>query len=135
MEFFLQQTVNALALGGTYAMLALGLAIIFSVMGMINFAHGELMTITGYILMYCGLAHLPFFLAAPLAIAGTMLAAMAMERLAFRPVRNASGGDHAGHQLRCGHCPADAVFRTSSPSAPSRCCSRISWPSQCPSVT
>jgi len=91
MEFFFQQALNALALGGTYALLALGLAIIFSVMGMINFAHGELMTITGYILMFAGLAGLPFFIAAPLAIAGAMLAAMAMERLAFRPVRNASG--------------------------------------------
>jgi len=91
MEFFLQQTVNSLALGGTYALLALGLAIIFSIMGMINFAHGELMTITGYALMYCGLAGLPFSLAAPLAVVVAMLAAMAMERLAFRPVRNASG--------------------------------------------
>lgn len=91
MEMFLQQCINAVALGGTYALLALGLAIIFSIMGMINFAHGELMTITGYVLMFCGLAKLPFFLAAPLAVVGAMLGAMAMERLAFRPVRNSSG--------------------------------------------
>ena len=91
MEFFIQQTVNAVALGGTYALLALGLAIIFSIMGMINFAHGELMTCTGYILMYCGLAGMPFFVSAPIAVAGAVVAAMAMERLAFRPVRNASG--------------------------------------------
>ncbi len=91
MELFIQQTVNAVALGGTYALLALGLAIIFSIMGMINFAHGELMTTTGYVLMYCGLAGVPFYLAAPLAVVGAVLAAMAMERLAFRPVRNSSG--------------------------------------------
>ncbi|MEM7170967.1 MAG: branched-chain amino acid ABC transporter permease [Pseudomonadota bacterium] len=91
MEFFLQQTVNAIALGGTYALLALGLAIIFSIMGMINFAHGELMTTTGYVLMFAGLAGIPFALAAPIAVVCAMLAAMAMERLAFRPVRNSSG--------------------------------------------
>ncbi len=91
MELFFQQTVNAVALGGTYALLALGLAIIFSIMGMINFAHGELMTITGYILMFCGLSGLPFYISVPLAVAGTIFAAMAMERLAFRPVRNSSG--------------------------------------------
>jgi branched-chain amino acid transport system permease protein len=91
MEMFLQQFINAVALGGTYALLALGLAIIFSIMGMINFAHGELMTITGYVLMFCGLVKLPFVLAAPLAVIGAMVGAMAMERLAFRPVRNASG--------------------------------------------
>ncbi len=50
MDYFLQQTINAIALGGTYALLALGMAVIFSIMGMINFAHGELMTITGYAL-------------------------------------------------------------------------------------
>ena len=47
---FIQQTVNAVSLGGAYALRALGLAIIFSIMDMVNFAHGELMTITDYTL-------------------------------------------------------------------------------------
>lgn len=87
MDYFLQQTINAVALGGTYALLALGLAIIFSIMGMINFAHGELMTTTGYALMYCGLAGLPFLVSAPVAVVAAMAMAVAMERIAFRPVR------------------------------------------------
>ena len=91
MDLLLQQTVNAFALGGTYALLALGLAVVFSIMGLINFAHGELMTIAGYTLMYCGIAGVSFVLAVPLAIAVTMVAAVLMERIAFRPVRNSSG--------------------------------------------
>ncbi len=91
MDLFLQQTVNAFALGGTYALLALGLAVVFSIMGLINFAHGELMTIAGYVLMYCGLAGVPFLLSVPLAISASMVAAVLMERIAFRPVRNGSG--------------------------------------------
>ncbi|QYX55746.1 branched-chain amino acid ABC transporter permease [Roseovarius sp. SCSIO 43702] len=91
MDLFLQQTTNALALGGTYALLALGLAVVFSIMGLINFAHGELMTISGYTLMYAGAAGLPFAVSVPLAILAAMVAAVAMERIAFRPVRNASG--------------------------------------------
>jgi len=91
MDFFLQQTVNAVSLGGTYALLALGLAVVFSIMGLINFAHGELMTIAGYVLMYCGLAGLPFVLSIGLAIGAATVAAVLMERIAFRPVRNASG--------------------------------------------
>lgn len=90
MEIFVQQTVNAVALGGTYALLALGLAVVFSILGMINFAHGELMTITGYGLLFAGLAGLPFAVAAPLAIALAIVAAVLMERIAFRPVRGAS---------------------------------------------
>lgn len=91
MDLVLQQTVNAIALGGTYALLALGLAVVFSIMGLINFAHGELMTISGYVLMYCGLAGVPFGFAVGLAILAAMAAAVLMERIAFRPVRNASG--------------------------------------------
>ena len=90
MELVFQQTVNAIALGGTYALLALGLAVVFSIMGLINFAHGELMTIAGYVLMACGLAGVPFGLAVPLAMLASMAAAMVMERIAFRPVRGAS---------------------------------------------
>lgn len=89
-EFFAQQTINAFALGGTYALLALGLAIVFSIMGMINFAHGELMTVCGYSLLYCGAIGIPFAVAAPLAIGASIVAAIAMERIAFRSVRNAS---------------------------------------------
>lgn len=90
MEIFLQQTINAIALGGTYALLALGLAIVFSIMGMINFAHGELMTITGYTLLYCGMSGVPFIISVPLAILAATCAAMLMERVAFRLVRNSS---------------------------------------------
>lgn len=91
MELLLQQFINAIALGGTYALLALGLAMVFSVMGMINFAHGELMTIAGYVLMACGLLGVPFLWSAGLAIAAAIGAAVLMEMVAFRPVRNASG--------------------------------------------
>ena len=91
MDLFVQQTVNALALGGTYALLALGLAVVFSIMGLINFAHGELMTISGYTLMYCGILGVPFAVSVPLAILAAVMAAVAMERIAFRPVRGGSG--------------------------------------------
>ena len=91
MDLFVQQTVNALALGGTYALLALGLAVVFSIMGLINFAHGELMTISGYTLMYCGIMGVPFAVSVPLAISAAVLSPVAMERIAFRPVRGGSG--------------------------------------------
>lgn len=91
MDFLLQQAINAIALGGTYALLALGLAVVFSILGLINFAHGELMTMAGYVLMFCGIYGVPFPIAVVLAVLFAMLAAVAMERVAFRPVRNASG--------------------------------------------
>ncbi|ABS17181.1 MULTISPECIES: branched-chain amino acid ABC transporter permease [Hyphomicrobiales] len=91
MDMFLQQLVNALSLGGTYALLALGLAVVFSIMGLINFAHGELMTAAGYGLCFALLFGLPFGLATVLAMAVAIALVLLMERTAFRPVRGASG--------------------------------------------
>jgi branched-chain amino acid transport system permease protein len=84
-----QDIVNALGLGGVYALLALGLALVFSILRLINFAYGELMTITGYILVFSLGAGLwtPFVLV--LGIVGAGAASIAMERVVFRPFRNA----------------------------------------------
>ncbi|MCY4607126.1 MAG: branched-chain amino acid ABC transporter permease [bacterium] len=90
MEILIQQFVNALSLGGTYALLALGLAMVFSVLGLINFAHGDLMTLTGYAMFFAIGAGLGMPLAVVLGIACATLAAVAMERVAFRPVRDAN---------------------------------------------
>lgn len=89
MDVIVQQTVNALSLGGTYALLALGLAMVFSVLGLINFAHGELMTTTGYAMYFVLAAGMPFEAAVLIGILAAMVTAMLMERIAFRPVRNA----------------------------------------------
>lgn len=91
MDIFLQQLLNALSLGGTYALLALGLAVVFSIIGLINFAHGELMTITGYSVCFALIWGLPFPLAVIAGLAVATAAAFLMERVAFRPVRGASG--------------------------------------------
>jgi len=86
---FVQQLANGLSLGGTYALLALGLAMVFSIMGLINFAHGDLMTLTGYTMFFVMAGGLPFWLAVPLGIAVAVGAAMLMELVAFRPLRRA----------------------------------------------
>ena len=52
----LQQLINALSLGSTYALLALGLAMVFSILGLVNFAHGELVTVAAYTAVLPGLA-------------------------------------------------------------------------------
>jgi len=90
MDILIQQFINAVALGGTYALLALGLAMVFSVLGLINFAHGELMTITGYTMFFAIAGGIPFPLAVALGIAAAVVVAILMERVAFRPVRDAN---------------------------------------------
>ncbi|MDE1172767.1 MAG: branched-chain amino acid ABC transporter permease [Parvibaculaceae bacterium] len=91
MEYFLQQVINALSVGSEYALLALGLAIVFSIIGLVNFAHGELITLAGYMMFFAAatFVHNPLFLL-PIGVAGAVLGAIVFERVAFRSIRNAS---------------------------------------------
>lgn len=84
-----QDIVSGLGLGGIYALLALGLALVFSILRLINFAYGELMTVTGYILFFALGAGLATPLVVVFGILGAGLASIAMERVVFRPFRNA----------------------------------------------
>lgn len=89
-EEIVEQAINALSLGSTYALLALGLAMVFSILGLVNFAHGELVTIAAYTVYLEHTLGVPFWLQVPSAIAAAGIAAVLMERLAFRPLRGAS---------------------------------------------
>lgn len=89
MDIVLQQVLNAVSLGGIYALLALGLAVVFSIVALINFAHGELMTVAGYALYLCILFSIPLPVAFLIAVLAAALAAVLTERLAFRPMRRA----------------------------------------------
>lgn len=85
-----QQTVNALSLGSTYALLALGFAMVFSIVRVVNFAHGELVTVAAYALYFTGKAGLPFAVQVPCSIVTAAAVAVLMERFAFRPLRGSS---------------------------------------------
>jgi branched-chain amino acid transport system permease protein len=90
MDYAVQQIVNALAFGAEYALIALGLALVYSIMNLMNFAHGEIIASAGYA-MYLGVLigiGSPWVVV-PLAIAVGALAAVILERVAFRPVRHA----------------------------------------------
>lgn len=80
--------MDAISLGSLYALFALGIGLIFGVMQLINFAHGELVMITGYVLVLTSGMWLPIGLA--LGLCAAMMIALAMERTAFRPVRGAN---------------------------------------------
>lgn len=86
---FGQQFVNALGLGSIYALVAVGLAMVFGILRLINFAHGEVLMIGAFAAYFAAAAGLPFFLVAPLAILATIVVGVVMERVAYRPVRGA----------------------------------------------
>ncbi len=88
MEALLQHLANGFLLGGTYALLGIGLTLIFGLMNVVNFAHGEFYAVGAY-LTFAGLAllRLNFYLATALAILGGCLLGALCERLLLRPLR------------------------------------------------
>jgi branched-chain amino acid transport system permease protein len=88
-DYFLQQLVNALSAGSLYALMAVGLAMVFGILRLINFAHGDLMMVAAYIAAFSLGAGLRLAVAIPIMVAGTVLVALLMERIAYRPLRGA----------------------------------------------
>jgi branched-chain amino acid transport system permease protein len=82
-----QNLIDALALGSLYALIALGVTLVYSVMDMMNFAHGEFIMLSAYALY--ALAGAPFGIALAGALVTGVTIAIAAERVAFRPVRRA----------------------------------------------
>lgn len=83
----IQDIINALSLGGLYALAALGIALIFGVMRLINFAHGELVMVGAYGLWVW--QNQPWPLLLGLTVALVVVMALIMELVAFRPIRDA----------------------------------------------
>lgn len=86
----IQFLINALSLGSLYALMALGLAIVYGIMRLVNFAYGELVMVGGYTLLVVGAGPLPWLLVGIVAVLAAVGASLLLERIAFRPVRRAS---------------------------------------------
>jgi len=82
-----QILVDALSVGSLYALSALGIGLIFGIMRLINFAHGEYIALGAYLLMVMGGLWIP--LSILLMVIAIAVLAVGTERIAFRPVRNA----------------------------------------------
>ena len=87
MANLVQYLISALSLGGLYALMTLGLVVVYGILRLINFAYGELVMVAGYGLFLFGQTTLPWPLVALFSVAIAVLAAVLMERVAFRPVR------------------------------------------------
>jgi branched-chain amino acid transport system permease protein len=91
MEALVQHLVNGLVLGGTYALLGIGLTLIFGLMNVVNFAHGEFYTLGAYAAFAAlALARVDFFIALALAVVVGALAGAVCERVLLRPLRGES---------------------------------------------
>lgn len=86
----LEQLINGLTIGGIYALIALGYSMVYGILQIINFAHGDIFMLgTFFALTLVKVFHFPFFLALIISMTATALAGILIERFAYRPLRTA----------------------------------------------
>jgi branched-chain amino acid transport system permease protein len=90
MTTLIQNIVDGLGRGSTYALLALGISLIFGVMHLVNFAHAELITVGAYVAYALSTLGAGWWLLVPAIVGSAVVASMAVEVAAFRWVRNSS---------------------------------------------
>lgn len=87
MTFAFQTLVNGLALGANFAVIALGFAVVYSVLRLFNFAHGDIYMFGVYAMLSMLLAHVPIVIAVVVGMAVAGVLAMFVERFGYRPLR------------------------------------------------
>src|ERR1700682_6088294 len=97
MEVFLQQLINGITLGSIYGLIAIGYTMVFGIIGMVNFAHGDVFMVSAFIALVVFLLLVNFLVISSIALALFIVLIVAMlftslvnwtiERLAYRPLR------------------------------------------------
>lgn len=85
---FAQHLLTGISLGGSYALIAIGYTMVYGILRLINFAHGDIFMISGYFMIFA-MASFPWFIALPLVLAGTVLLGVVIEKVAYKPLRSA----------------------------------------------
>ena len=97
MEYFIQQLINGITLGSIYGLIAIGYTMVYGIIGMINFAHGDIFMVGAFtaliaflVLVAVGITAVPLALVLVLvaAMALTALYGLTVERIAYRPLRH-----------------------------------------------
>ena len=88
MQQILPYIINGISVGGQYALIAIGYTLVYGILRLINFAHGDVFMVAGLVMVYATTA-LPFYVALPLVLAATVLLGFTIERVAYKPLRTA----------------------------------------------
>ena len=89
-EIFIQHFINALGLGSLYGLVAVGYTMVYGILRLINFAHGDIFMLGAYFVYFATIVYkLPWAVGVVLAIVGTTLCGLLVDRVAYRPLRDA----------------------------------------------
>ncbi|NLA53170.1 MAG: branched-chain amino acid ABC transporter permease [Clostridiales bacterium] len=90
-DFFrtnLPYILGGISVGGQYALIAIGYTMVYGILRLINFAHGDIFTVAGFVMVYLS-ATMPLYISLPMTVLITVLLGYAIERIAYKPLRDA----------------------------------------------
>ena len=90
MSTVLPYLLSGISVGGQYALIAIGYTMVYGILRLINFAHGDVFMVAGILMVYISASGLPLYLSIPLVLILTALIGFVIERVAYKPLRNAS---------------------------------------------
>lgn len=85
---FLQHIINGISIGGCYALIAIGYTLVYGILRLINFAHGDIFMVAGYFMIF-SYAVFPLPIAIIITLVATAMLGMGIEKVAYAPLRNA----------------------------------------------
>jgi branched-chain amino acid transport system permease protein len=89
-ELFLQHLINGISLGSLYALIAIGYTMVYGIVRLINFAHGDIIMLAAYFVFFgVGVFSLPWWLSAVLSVVLTVVVGVVIEKAAYKPLRDA----------------------------------------------
>lgn len=88
MQSLIPYIINGISAGGQYALIAIGYTLVYGILRLINFAHGDVFMVAGLIMVYAT-ASMPLFLSIPLVLVSTVILGFVIERAAYKPLRSA----------------------------------------------
>ena len=89
-NMFMQHFINALGLGSLYGLIAIGYTMVYGILRLINFAHGDIFMLGAYFVFFATVQYkLPWALGAFIAVSGTIVCGLLVDRVAYRPLRSA----------------------------------------------
>jgi len=90
LNMFLQHFINALGLGSLYGLIAIGYTMVYGILRLINFAHGDIFMLGAYFVFFATIQYkLPWILGVIIAVVGATLCGLLVDRIAYRPLRDA----------------------------------------------
>ena len=88
MSIVLPYLLSGISVGGQYALIAIGYTMVYGILRLINFAHGDVFMVAGVMMVYLS-ASMPWYIAMPLTLVLTVIIGFAIERVAYKPLRSA----------------------------------------------